>query len=402
MIILLLFAYAVYILHFNNFHEISINKSSYASIISTSLQLPLSSEFCIDWNDETADEWWSNNPTYIVTSETKTHFCFSKMQNEEKIHFFQSLHDIQYNTSNCHNTITQYMWSSGLGADISNVNLGLVMSQRLHRPFQVTLKEGNLWHYAAFKEEYRKGRDPVCPTADMFCYFLPLGICPAGKVETKVPDFGYVSNEDLFDPWLREYSMRPQRWLRKRIFDNIHNDNAITSMPTSEQQCAVIHIRRTDVVLHGSLSRKYYPVEAYLTKLQKSFPTVKNILLFTDDANAIEEATDLHPDYHWMYFQKKRHRGSEGGWENQIPSDDPADEFISMLSEFELAKSCDILVYTTSGFANIIQSSMKATGKFVHLLQLDDERYAESSKNRDSEKELNKLLLAKRKQEREK
>ena len=45
---------------------------------------------------------------------------------------------------------------------------------------------------------------------------------------------------------------------------------------------------------------------------------------------------------------------------------------------------------------------MKATGKFVHLLQLDDERYAESSKNRDSEKELNKLLLAKRKQEREK
>ncbi len=95
-----------------------------------------------------------------------------------------------------------------------------------------------------------------------------------------------------------------------------------------ESECAAIHIRRTDVVLHGAQARKYFAVEEYYLKELKEHNLthmIKDILL------------EFHPEYNWMYLKKKRHRGSEGGWENQIPGDSPAEEMVAVQAIFKTA-----------------------------------------------------------------
>ena len=166
--------------------------------------------------------------------------------------------------------------------------------------------------------------------------------------------------------------------------------------------CAVIHIRRTDVVLHQGSSRKYFAVDEYLKELREHNQThiknIKNILLFTDDANAIDEAIEFHPEYNWMYLKKKRHRGSEGGWENQVPGDSPEEEMIAMQAIFRLAQQCNVLVHTKSGFSEVIYDSMVATGRPILRLRPDDKDgyRVKHSKHTESEEQLKSLLEERR------
>ena len=73
-----------------------------------------------------------------------------------------------------------------------------------------------------------------------------------------------------------------------------------------------MHVRRSDVVLHESSSRRYYPVADYVKQIPEESLHSSNhfIFLLTDDANAIGEAHEFFPDLKWKYFNRTRHRGS--------------------------------------------------------------------------------------------
>ena len=64
-----------------------------------------------------------------------------------------------------------------------------------------------------------------------------------------------------------------------------------------------------------------------------------------------------------------RHRGAEGGWENQIPSNDPKSEVVIILSILDLVGKCERLVYSTSGFADELSRAM---GEGAERINLDD------------------------------
>jgi hypothetical protein len=122
------------------------------------------------------------------------------------------------------------------------------------------------------------------------------------------------------------------------------------------QQCIVVHVRRSDVVLHNIHSRRYHELEEYMAAIppptQRRQPPEhrfdqdsavaapppyyykQSILLLTDDATVIDEALTKFPQYHWIYIRRPRFKGPEGGFENHIPSADPKLELLVLLSLF--------------------------------------------------------------------
>ena len=86
--------------------------------------------------------------------------------------------------------------------------------------------------------------------------------------------------------------------------------------------------------------RRYHAIEEYMR--QENNVTI-NVLLLTDDENAVEEALHLFPGHKWVYLNRTRFRGAEGGWENHIPSDDPVQEVVALLSIFRLARKCMLI-----------------------------------------------------------
>eukprot|EP00521_Asterionellopsis_glacialis_P016009 CAMPEP_0195309476 /NCGR_PEP_ID=MMETSP0707-20130614/38756_1 /TAXON_ID=33640 /ORGANISM="Asterionellopsis glacialis, Strain CCMP134" /LENGTH=311 /DNA_ID=CAMNT_0040373773 /DNA_START=583 /DNA_END=1518 /DNA_ORIENTATION=- len=268
--------------------------------------------------------------------------------------------------------MSTYMWSSGWCSDVSHVAKGLLESATIHhKPFQVWT--GEHWHYTRPKKAHNKDHlQPVCPTGDMYCYFLPLGPC-AVPLQDKQPGASFNPTlllphelEQSIGKWTLEYVTRPQQWLRNALYQNVAKLS-----PAIQTPCAVVHVRRSDVVLHQGSSRKYFAIQDYLTKLNESRPDLKNIFLLTDDANAIDEAIEFHSDdYHLMYLNRTRHRGSSGGWENQIPSNSPKFETITILSIFRLVKKCNVFVHSASGFADIIYSHMVGNTDEQDVLRL--------------------------------
>jgi len=84
----------------------------------------------------------------------------------------------------------------------------------------------------------------------------------------------------------------------------------------------------------------------------------ENIFLMTDSATAIEEAEFLHPNYNWLYVQRKRFDTFEGGWESHIPSQDPVAEIVAILSKLTLSEQCYQIVHMSSSFSDEIFSYM--------------------------------------------
>lgn len=75
----------------------------------------------------------------------------------------------------------------------------------------------------------------------------------------------------------------------------------------------MIHVRRGDVVLHGKFSRAYHKISEYLQTARHLMSP--NILLLTDDANAVTEALAHRKlpraDFPltWYYIDRPRHHG---------------------------------------------------------------------------------------------
>jgi hypothetical protein len=351
---------------------------------------------CHLWEENT-DEWWSHHPEWEVSLENDTHYCFSPIHNEEKAKLFREIYDIQMSpAANCSNVISKVQIGSGWGADISNIIDGLYMALDARQPMQVFVPERyGHWHYAALKHN---GSNPTCPRKDIFCYFLNLTHCPPNP-EREAPfsqDKHWVSHFDVPGRWLSQYITRPQSWLRRASHEFarerllIHNphqsisnrsndlppnstfDNntrtlpgvvaldRVTKTPVHIPTCVVIHVRRTDVVLHGVASRKYLAISEYLDALwnQSHYKPSDDPALFllTDDANAVGEALALHGQHRWMYVDRPRFRGAEGGWENQLPSGNPKFEIVAMMGIFKLVKRCGTtFVFGSSSFSDYIK-----------------------------------------------
>jgi hypothetical protein len=122
------------------------------------------------------------------------------------------------------------------------------------------------------------------------------------------------------------------------------------------------------VVLHGKFSRRYRAVREYLQAVPVQH---RNLLLLTDDENAVSEALHRHPQYSWFSLDRPRHKGSEGGWENQVPSDDPAWEVVALHAEFLLVQQCDVLVHSKSNLADYYYAIMLQTNSAATHVDLD-------------------------------
>ena len=129
-----------------------------------------------------------------------------------------------------------------------------------------------------------------------------------------------------------------------------------------------MHVRRTDVLLHGASSRKYHAIHEYLDGLNAQNVTAPtNIWLLTDDQNAIEEAEVEFKELNWMHLDRPRHRGTNGGWENQTPSNDAKQEVVVILSTFRLMEKCSIFVHGASSFSNVLAMHIKAKATIIDI-----------------------------------
>jgi len=97
----------------------------------------------------------------------------------------------------------------------------------------------------------------------------------------------------------------------------------------------------------------------------------KYVLLLTDDENAVGEALHEFPNHSWVYINRTRYKGAEGGWENHIPSNDPKQEVVVLLSALKLARKCEKMVHSKSNLADLIYSEMEAAQPGVTRINLD-------------------------------
>jgi len=120
--------------------------------------------------------------------------------------------------------------------------------------------------------------------------------------------------------------------------------------------CTALHVRRGDVVAHGTHSRRYFSIAEYLNTTDK---VEHNVFLLTDDHNAIGEALHEFPDRNWMYIDRPRYRGSEGGFERHLPSNDPILEMTVLLATFRLVRKCTSMVRGSSAFGEYLWGEIK-------------------------------------------
>jgi hypothetical protein len=173
---------------------------------------------------------------------------------------------------------------------------------------------------------------------------------------TQQPSFVPVQHRRLL-----EYASRPQTWLRKAVYE------FATSIDLAAP-CTVLHVRRSDVILHGKQSRRYHAIREYM---ERADPNIKTIFLLTDDDNAVQEALAEFPNHHWVFVPRPRFKGAEGGWENQLPSANPEFEVVVLLTIFQKVTTCQGLIHTQSNFADYLKAIMlenqKTPPTFVNL-----------------------------------
>lgn len=151
--------------------------------------------------------------------------------------------------------------------------------------------------------------------------------------------------------WILEYITRLRSSFRREVYESFHR----TGGAHLTTPCTVFHVRRSDIKGHGK--RKYHKISDFVKAAGAMLHD--NILLLTDDQDAIDEAQRQYPHQNWMYFNRTRFRGTEGGWENHFPSGDPKSEVMAILSTFQAVKECDSIVIQEGSFARYIMGVMK-------------------------------------------
>lgn len=312
----------------------------------------LKQPFCLPWNVN-SDEWWTHHVLWEVFYQDDSHYCFRRIPNRQKMETIRNIYRNQFR-NDCSDPVYKKMWNSGFSNDLRNLVDGLAHSTQVtHRPFQVTTMP---WHYASPKPFNIS--TAACKSQDMFCYFLPLSNCPRVAVNDTIKQIGFLDRGVVVGPkmfntptrWYLEYVSRPQTWLRHRVYQFVKQQNI-------QAPCTALHVRRGDVITHGSHARRYFSIAEYLSTAGDSME--HNILLLTDDHNAIGEALHEFPAYNWMYIDRPRYRGSEGGFEHHLPSNDPILEMTVLLGTFHLVRRCTSMVRSSSAFGDYLWGEIK-------------------------------------------
>jgi hypothetical protein len=297
---------------------------------------------CLLWSLN-SDDWWTHHPDWFIAVENDTHYCFDPLpEDSEKAVFMRNVYRVQFET-NCSNVVTLQMWHSGWGADYVNIVNKMDLTMAQGQPLQTQLpapEQG--WNFAARED----GSGAACPLRSQYCYFLNMSQCdpvPSQMVNDSPAVYG-LRRPPFF--WYMEFVTRQQTWLRKTVYDYTKS-NFQLQLP-----CSAIHVRRSDVLLENHHSRRYHPIEEYLNA---SYNLDRNILLITDDQNAIPEAKVKFPEYNWMYENRTRFHGAEGGWQNPFPSGDPKYEVIVLLATFKAVRQCRKLVRSESNMGILLE-----------------------------------------------
>ena len=340
--------------------------------------------FCQSWSASDAnthslqpfDLWHMHHPNWIVTSKNDDKFCVGVQPtyNSPIIRNIMLFYASQF-LSSCKLVHTRYQWSSGWSADFWNINLGLIHALYYRVPCIITLCEPDNpniglerthpWHYTAKnKKDHGQANQSslVCEAGDTTCYVLPYHGCgPIDElkndssvkllqdVEDKGGDGSAITDEVGWSAYL--FITRKQLWIRRAVFDYKENFKRESNW-SEKSDCTVMHVRRSDV---GG-DRYYYPVAYYVEMIPEKKLNDPNhyVFLLTDDSGAIQEAHEFFPHVKWKYFDRPRHNGSSGGFENQTPSGDPAVEVIVLLTIFDLVQDCSTLVQGPSGFTEYV------------------------------------------------
>ena len=343
--------------------------------------VPVGDNFCVPW-EVNADEWWTHSPAWKATEENRTHACFALIASEKDRNLTEAIYRNQWD-GNCSDVYTRQMYNSGWVADFRNVGFGLVKAMEQNTPF--TIQEDpslGFWHYSANKED---ASNPTCPAKNMTCYFLNLGAC-----SPKEPDLNqWMPTHSQFRDYgvAYKYATRHRQWLRRAVYQSTQAMDAVVTPP-----CSVVHVRRSDVVLHATYSRKYFPLSDYVDLIPADRRN-ETIFLLTDDANAVDEAHEFFPAMRWQYFNRTRYRAVEGGWEMQVPSKNPKMEVLIILATFRLVHRCDVFIHGHGGFSGAI---MDAMSRKTREFRVDNKKNPFNRNNSRSHLELEKALAERR------
>jgi hypothetical protein len=340
--------------------------------------------FCMIWDLE-VETWWKDQPDWEIASENSTHQCFQPMVDRRKAAFLNRLHQIQHSLTSCQQeAYYKRISGSGWGIDMAHVVDGLQYAMQHNVPVHALTPTN--WQYSVGKPAAGQASS-VGTTADLDNYFLPLTTCPRDNhlvrwtLQQEQVAFNYAWQGFLqpsSNEWLLQYATRPQSWLRKQAYDLA----ASTGLLSTTMPCTAIHVRRNDVVLHGKFSRRYHRVSEYIRAAQRQRLLADNILLLTDDQNAVLEAEHLHAQYKWYYIDRERHKGSNGGWENHIPSHDPSFEVVVLHASLLLLQHCSVLVHSKSNLADYFYANMRrADRSLVHRIDVDQDKHHSSIHN---------------------
>lgn len=364
--------------------------------------------FCLRWEEKSIDidEWWTHHPEYVADEQNTTHECFRKERSLEKRRLFQRIYENQFH-SRCDNLLKRPLRSAGWGSDFNGLGEGLLQALALQKPMLVVppawFPKGQGWLYTVKGD----GSAATCVSKDLQCYFLPTisSACMNGTSFLDLNTTGYDDDPYWFYhgnssfPWAYQYMTRGQRWLRREIVQFV--DRQRPRFPPNEN-CSVLHVRRGDLLLEpeNRFARGYHALSEYLDLLPAERRQAgSNLLLLTDDANAIDEARLLHPDLNWHWFNRTRNRGHQMTYGKHIVAETPKDDVVVILGTFEAIKGCDALVTGYSGFSWLLREQIvdagKDRGREVFLGVVDENFTSPEARQRSGEVIAKKLEEAK-------
>jgi hypothetical protein len=187
-----------------------------------------------------------------------------------------------------------------------------------------------------------------------------------GSAQPNIPDdtimdYGSYRPESPGFHVLYTYFFRPRYEVRLEVH------NRVEAFNYGQLPCAVMHVRRGDIVMHTNSGRGYIAVQEYVSAGKPFMDElgIRTILLLTDSQSAIDEALNCKQDFpnicdgiDFRYVEKKRWIAAEGGWENPFPSGNSRSELMVIQTEFALAQQCDLAIVGDSSFAERIYSHM--------------------------------------------
>lgn len=322
-----------------------------------------SEECCASW-DINADDYWLHAPDWEVARETATTYCLGRIQNPEKAEFLRQVHDQQWTNADCTKVETSVQMNSGFGACTRWLLFSFWHAHLAGNSFQIEWGRKRRWLYATGDESSWA----YCLSEDITCYYLPISPCSRNVTEsgqhheTSRPNKTDANEMQRFF-WLQDYMTRPRHNFRRKQYE-------LRSQLSVTYPCTTMHVRRGDAGMPRPPYRRYAAVQEYIdaAKLQKG----DNIVLLTDDESTIEEVRTYHQDdYNFIYSERPRNRGVQGGFDGHIPSGDEGFEMLAIATELRVAATCETIVCGQSGFMESLVQSMDAEGRNYTLHFLD-------------------------------